>query len=296
MNEASFTISSVSQSVKIDPVHIFGSHDALYAYLNVPVNFTLRNLSEDKAFDLLPVNGQLSFQQPAQFLSETIAPWGTSAMGRESNPGYVLKFKLEEQALHFIEKNRKADLQMLLEFNIHTLIKSTFKNPTGGRSFSSDFLHSETTKLNFQIPRSVWVEKILPELGYRNLKLIEIPLSHDHLKEAYQDIILEFNKAEHYFNMHDYNKCVAHCRHTLDALTRNLRSIKNESKSETGFKWLQTVSTETFTWLDKLNQSTSALTSKTHHSGQTVDFSRHEAESIYLILLGLLNYIGNLVS
>jgi hypothetical protein len=82
--------------------------------------------------------------------------------------------------------------------------------------------------------------------------------------------------------------------YSTGTLTRNLKSIKNESKSEKGFRWLQVLSTETLTWLDKLNQSTSALISRTHHSGQKVDFKRHEAESVYLIVLGILNYIGNL--
>jgi hypothetical protein len=46
------------------------------------------------------------------------------------------------------------------------------------------------------------------------------------------------------------------------------------SKSCTGFKWLETVTTETFNWLDKLNQATQSRISKSHHSGQTVDFTR----------------------
>jgi hypothetical protein len=289
MNESTFTIYSMVQSVKIGIDNISGSHDSLNAYLHIPMEFNLRTNNDDVGFDLLPVNAILLFQNPRQLLSECVGPTGATVHGRESNRGYILNFKLTDREVHFIEKNRNGDLNMQLELKVHSLIKNSNQKFTG-----RDYIQSDTVILNYQLAKSVWIEKILPNLGYRNLKLVEIPLSHKNLKEAYDDIVFEFNKAEGYFTLHDYNKCVAHCRSTLDALTRNLKSIKNESKSETGFKWLETVSTETFDWIDKINKSTQSLSSKSHHSGQKVDFSRYEAESIYLVILGLLNYIGHL--
>ncbi|HTD41431.1 MAG TPA: hypothetical protein VK671_12470 [Mucilaginibacter sp.] len=296
MSEATFTISSAIQSVKIGLPNISGSKDSLNAYLHIPIDFILRVTNDEIGFDILPINARLLFQNPTQLLSECIGQTGVAIHGRESNRGYILTFRLNEKVLHFIEKTRTGDLNIQLELRIHTLIKSSIQKLTGRRSFVNDYIQSDSVLINFQIPKSVWIEKILPNLGYRNLKLVEIPLSHNNLKEAYDDIISEFEKAEHYFNLHDYNKCIAHCRSTLDALTRNLKSVKNESKSGTGFKWLETVTKETFNWLDKLNQATQSITSKSHHSGQNVDFTRQEAESIYLIVLGLLNYIGNLAT
>jgi hypothetical protein len=296
MSEVTFPILNYSQSVKINESDISADHDALYAYLNIPLNFTLRTLSDENAFDLLPINARLFTGNPPQLLSDHMGSRALSLHSREFSPGYFMKFALNDAALHYLEKNRNGDIQLAVELYINASIKTSIQKATGRRSFSNDYIQNETITINFKIARSQWVETILPKLGFRNLKLIEIPLSHDNLKEPYADIILEFNKAEKYFNSHDYNKCVAHCRHTLDALTRNLRSFKNDSKSETGFKWLQTVGKETLTWLDELNKSTSAITSKTHHSGQKIDFSRQEAESIYLIVLGLLNYVGSLTN
>ncbi|MBI5539666.1 MAG: hypothetical protein HY951_06375 [Bacteroidia bacterium] len=155
-------------------------------------------------------------------------------------------------------------------------------------------MRKETVNLYFSIPKSHWVEKILPNLGYQSLKLIEIPLTHKTLKEAYGDIIFEFNKAEGYFNQKDYNKCVAHCRCTLDALTRNLIKIRKQEASETAFKWLKSIDTATYKWIDELNKANTALSGKTHHAGQKRDFSRQEAESIYLVILGLLNFIAHI--
>jgi hypothetical protein len=294
MSEASFTISSTLQKATVSVDLISGSHDALYAYLHIPINFSLSTPGSDVGFDILPVIYRLFQRSPAQLLSEASGPFGASMLARESKSGYVLKFSLTKETFNFIEASRNGDVQLTLELNIHALIKAAFKDTEGHRRFSPDRLNSETISIMFQIPRSVWVEKILPELGYRKLRLIEIPLIHDEMDEPYKDIIHEFNEAERYFNGQDYNKCVAHCRNTMDKLTQNLQLFKKEGKSGTGFKWLSAIGTETFNWLDTLNKKTSGLASKTHHPGQDIDFTQKEAQSIYLVVLGLLNYIGYL--
>jgi len=197
-----------------------------------------------------------------------------------------LKFKLDHRELHFIEKSRASDVPLFVELNIHSLLHRISGPPAG--------MQSETIKINIHLPRSVWVEKLLLQLNYRNLKLIEMPLSHDILKEAYDDIISEFNKAEHYFNLQDYNKCVAHCSSTMDTLTRHLKLIKDITKSQTAFKWMQSINEHTLNWINQLNKATQSITSKAHHAGQKIDFERYEAESIYLVVLGLLNHVGHL--
>ncbi|MFI5163004.1 MAG: hypothetical protein ACHQHN_17115 [Sphingobacteriales bacterium] len=284
MNENFFDIFSKRQSVSIQAESVFGSHDELHAYLHVPVNFTFRT-AENTGFDMLPVNAQLFFQQPLQLLSETIGPWGTSVYSRESGASFILKFRIDQRGMHFMEKSRAGDIGMFAELNIHVLLHRSSGGPAG--------IQSQGVKVDFSLPRSVWVEKLLPQFGYRNLKLIEIPLSHDVLKEAYDDIVSEFNKAEHYFTLQDYNKCVAHCRNTMDTLTRHLKLIKDITKSQTAFKWIQAVGKDTLTWIDQLNKATQSITSKAHHAGQKTDFKRYEAESIYLIVLGLLNHVGH---
>jgi len=286
MNTANFSIGAQNQTVSINTELISGSHDELFAYLSLPVSFTLQS-AENTGFHLLPLNAQLLFQNPTQLLSETISTSGTT-VGRTGNPSFVLQFKLDPRVMHFIEKKRVGDIKILLTLNVHTL----FYRVSG----SQGHIQSDEAKINFTLPRSVWIEKLLPALGFRNLKLIEIPLTHDILKEAYAHIISEFNKAEQYFNDKDYNKCVAHCRNTMDELKRELKLIKDNVESKSNFDWLKSINDHTRDWIDKVNRSTQAIASKAHHAGQTSSFTRHEAESIYVVVLGLMNYIGHLQS
>jgi len=297
MHDTTFDIGSTRQTIKkIDPNEIISYCDALNSTISIYIGFILRAPADDTGFDMISISAKLNFSSPIVLLSETVLPVGYPVQSSDFPVGFTLTFNIDKRAIHFIESNRTGDVGMQLNLTILCLAKNKIVLDSGRRVFAADYSQRIHHNINFEIPRSKWVEKILPGLGFKNLRLVEVPMSHENLKEAYDDIVAEFDQAEHYFNLHDYTKCVSHCRHTLDALHRNLRSIKNESKSETGFKWLETTSAETLQWLTALDKSTYGLTSKTHHSGpaEKKEFSRYEAEAIYLVILGLLNYVGHL--
>jgi hypothetical protein len=296
MQETSFIIANTGQKIKINPNDVFSHSDKLNSYLNFQLSFELNPPTKlDFAFDCFSIAANLHFQNPTQILSEVLIPTAISVAENIVYPAISVSFILNEKSIHFIESNRKGDIFLGLELKIQAAIKRQIPNSPGVKYYAIDHLVNESVKINFSLPHSNWVEKILPGLGYRNLRLIEIPLYHDNLKEAYKDIIFEFNRAEQYFNSKDNNKCVAHCRATLDMLNKNLKSFnKKDKKYEKGFEWLETISNETLTWLRNLEMATYHLSSETHHTGEKLDFGRQEAESIYLITIGLLNYIGNL--
>lgn len=287
MHRASPVVDSKSQDISIQTELIKGTTDGLRSVLHVFVEFTVRRPYKATSIDLVTIDACLRLYNPGQLLSRIVVPASIHAVNEEWTQGTWLEFVLDEAALTAIEKNRTDDIRFNLELILSFWIVSP-NYPSGG------FQNSATGAIQITIPRSVWVEKILSQLGYRSFKLVEVPLHHEALLEAYDDIISEFNKAEKYFKHPDYNKCVAHCRHALDKLTRNLKKLKTISDTETGFKWLKAIDESTLEWIDELNKASSGITSKSHHSGQKRDFTRAEAESIYLITLGLLNYVGHI--
>lgn len=294
MEKTSFSILSKVQDVKITPTQIKGSNDGLRSFLNVFISFTFRKPSKETVFDVVSLSAKLKFQNPNILLAEKDVLAGITVNRDECETGEWFNFVLDDKAISAIEKHRKDDVLFNIELTVLALMKTEVNFANSRMIRGADGMIKETARLYFPIPKSMWVEQILFALGYQSLRLIEIPLTHRTLKEAYADIVFEFTKAEEYFNQKDYNKCVAHCRHTLDALTRNLKKIKEQVPSETAFKWLENIDTATFNWIDELNKSNAALTSKTHHSGHKRDFSMQEAESIYLVILGLLNFIAHI--
>ena len=284
MAETQFTIASFSQSLKVATEHVFADHDELNYYIIIPVNFSLHTRPNEKTFDLLPLDVRLLYG--GQLLSEAKGSRMISVQSVESNSGYQIRFKLNKPELNYIEKQRQDDIPFTLDFNIHTFI--------WGSGPVRDYTETIPVIVQFTIPQSVWTNKLLPALGFRHLKLFEIPLSHDSLKEPYDHVIVEFNKAESYFKKQDYNKCVAHCRSTMDILNQQLKLIKDQTKSGTAFKWFKTVDQATLDWIEAVFKANQAITSKAHHPGTHNDFDRYQAESIYLVVLGLMNFVGHL--
>lgn len=294
MNESHFSVQNTSQKIRVIPSDIYPHFDGLQAIIGIPLNFALHPTRNGHFFDIVSVEAKLRLGNLGTLLSQTIIHPAISPRNYTWEGGKSLNFILSEKALQFIEKKREGDLVFALEITLSLLIRKELTlNPS--LSFTSpEYWSTETVNLSFTIPRSVWVEKILPKIGFRNFRLIEVPLSHNQLKEAYDDILIEFNKAEQYFNAQDYNKCVAHCRNTLDALHRNLLKIKKKENIESSFKWLEKVSAETLNWITEIDKATFSLTSKSHHAGHKKDFKRYETEAIYLVVLGLLNFVGSI--
>jgi hypothetical protein len=282
MNQSSFNFRSKIQDIEVKPNDVTGVFDGLKSFLSVPIHFIYRPPQNEWGFDVISIT-----------LSEKNVFPGT-CVAKECEVGENFRFELDERTISTIENQRGGgDITFYVDLSIVVAMNSITK-PANYRVVQSEGAYRDTASVYFTIPKSIWVERILSSLGYQAFKLIQIPLTHKALKEAYSDIISEFNSAENYFNQQDYNKCVAHCRHTLDALHRNLKKVKAQTPSESAFKWLEGLDAATLEWLDKMDKANGAQTNKTHHSGLKRDFTRYEAESIYLVTLGLLNFIAYL--
>lgn len=293
MISSTFNIYSKSQTVEVNPTEISGAFDGLNSFLNIFIHFTYRFPREDLSMDIISVSANLKLQESNIQLSEVAVPIGLSVFNSEYKRGEWFRFLLNEKSIKAIENNRKGDPSFQVELTV--LFSTYIKTEIVGQIINiHDCLNKDKTDLNFKIPKSIWVENIFPKLGYHSLKLVEIPLNHKIINEAYADIIFEFNQAEEYYNKQDFNKCVAHCRNVLDALHRNLIKIKKGVDSETAFKWLKNIDKSTLTWIDDIDKANSSLTSKSHHSGQKEKFTRQQAEAIYLVVLGLINFVGHI--
>ncbi|MBA2612936.1 MAG: hypothetical protein H0U95_13265 [Bacteroidetes bacterium] len=292
-NSTSFNIFTKSQEIYIKPDNIKTRFDGLRSFLEVIVSYTFRKPNEYDIFDVMSVNAKLKLQTPSILLSELTILSHITVDSVEYTSSDKFSFVLDDKALFAIEKYRSGDANFSIEFSLGLTLKTELKI-SGHLVKSIRNQTIERASLSLNIPKSIWVEELLSNIGHKNLKLVEIPLNHKLLKEAYDDIIFEFNKAEKYFNDSDFDKCVAHCRSTLDALTRNLIKIKKEIPSETAFKWLENIGKSTYTWIDELNKSSQTLGSKPHHAGHKDEYTRQEAESIYLVTLGLLNFVGHI--
>ncbi|HRH02954.1 MAG TPA: hypothetical protein PLN13_10315 [Bacteroidia bacterium] len=291
MVNSNFHIHNKVQTVEVIPSEIKGSFDGLSSFLEIFLHFTYR-FPADNLIDIISANAKLKLSGKNSLLAQLTIPIGLTVPHNEYKRGEWFKFKLENKFIKAIEDNRKGDPSFYIELE---MLASSYKEARSGDGAMvkvNDSCHKDKTDLYFTIPKSIWVEKLMSDLNYQSFKLVEIPLTHKTLKEAYVDIIFEFNKAEEYFNNQDYDKCVAHCRSAMDALSRNLVKIKAHTPSESSFKWLEKINSNTFKWIDEVNKANKAISNKSHHSGHKNAFEKYEAESVYLTTLGLMHFIA----
>jgi hypothetical protein len=150
--------------------------------------------------------------------------------------------------------------------------------------------------LDIKITQSQWINKILPKLGYKQYRLIELPSFSNIIPESYKISISELETASMYFKNNDWDKVVSHCRSAIDPIKNEIQNLKATINSDSEFKWFRTLNDKTFDWLEICISSTYSLSSKTHHSISMGHFTRMEAQIILMITTSLVAYAGQLKS
>jgi len=73
-----------------------------------------------------------------------------------------------------------------------------------------------STVLNLRIPKSDWIESILPQLRYKDVVLLEVPKID---RPEFGDIVGKINDAWKQHSMGEYDKVLTECRKAMEGLT-----------------------------------------------------------------------------
>ena len=85
-----------------------------------------------------------------------------------------LKFQLTNKVISQIEKLRKSDLRFFIKINFLITLKNKFDLNQNKTIWSLNLVDNPNSQIDFQIPKSTWIETLMPNLGYNNIRLIEI--------------------------------------------------------------------------------------------------------------------------
>jgi hypothetical protein len=125
---------------------------------------------------------------------------------------FRLEIPLNQMALERIERARDGNLRAALRFDGFIAVHG----PKGGCIERFERTRIET--MSFMIPKSQWVEQLLPQLGYGTLELIEVRMSNGVRAEGLPKAVAEIREARKYLVDGDWDKAVAHCRNTLETI------------------------------------------------------------------------------
>jgi len=296
--EAGIEISGNSiNKVLLKEVEITAETVGEYSRLTFPLQFKLRPVPMHDGiplkFVITSITGSLAINGIQGQLSDSIINRVFEVTSpHEWSATETLVFPLDRGRINRIEQSRQGDLSGGVSLTLTIGKYRNFENE------SDNFLigfQSIPSHIQFKVPQSHWVQKVLPNLGYGKFHLFEFELSKLFGKFI-ADSVNELKEAQKYFQNHDYDKTVAHCRSAIEPVRSQMDKIKEILQSESESRWCNAVGVGTFEWLDRALKATNGITSKTHHSPATGHFGRFEAESILMITCGFIYYASGVLN
>jgi hypothetical protein len=146
--------------------------------------------------------------------------------------------------------------------------------------------------LYIEVPKSDWVEKILPQLKYKEVSLIELPKLDG---PEFSNIIAEIDKAWKMYSMGEYKDVLTKCRIAIEGLTSVVKSrgfhkeVEEEGKKKTVPDWERALGHEKMgdlmrSFIQKLYD----FLSPGSHYGKSID--RGDAELAIMMTHALINF------
>jgi hypothetical protein len=198
--------------------------------------------------------------------------------------GTTLIFELVQNDLKALEKLRETqDLQLTISGTVVFSYQSQMHK-----------ISEENFTLCVRVPKSDWVEKFLPALGFKTVSLIEIPQLFD---DEFSEIIVHVDDAWKQYSMGEYHRVLTDCRKAKEGLSEKIKS-KGFKKEETTRenKKIVVPNWEAFFGNDELgdaiaeiSKKLSRITSVGAHTGRNI--CREEADFTLMTTHALINLV-----
>jgi hypothetical protein len=210
--------------------------------------------------------------------------------------GY-LEIPLDILTVARIEHARIGDLAAALKFRALVAVHAP-----GTSQGVQKFVIAEAQANGFSIPKSHWIERILPQLGYGRLELLEVRLSPTASPDfGLPKAVSEIRQARDFIINGDWEMAVTHCRMAIESIpdSRPLQLTGTPSfalrvdtfvNEQLGSR----VGTEQGRFLAERMKSLWAVCSKPVHASTSGGFKRPDAEFIVRNTTAIVEYVGRL--
>lgn len=218
------------------------------------------------------------------------------ALGR-----FDLDVPVNGKSLEYIEDTRNGkDLDLSVRLQAMVAVRGIGSGAPQG----IDGIDGGEGQSSFTIPRSHWVDHVLPGLGYLSHHLLEmaVPTQGD-LAEPFQRSLKEIADAEDKFRRDDYDGVIVDCRNAVDALVSAYKldlgegpaSFSNRLKAFREQRLAERLSgTKAQLVVEELEAMWKALSAPTKPGSFVSD--RLTAKYVLQSTVNVLSYVGKLLS
>lgn len=191
---------------------------------------------------------------------------------------------LDHYRLAHIEKIREGkDIQMHIELTFIAEVQQQPPLKQPGIIFIRE-----------RIPKSDWVEIILPQLKFKDVVLLEIPKIE---KPELSEVISKINEAWRQYSMGEYDKVLTECRKAMEALTTIIKNrgfqkeITDDKGKRTVPDWEKIVANEELgKIMEVIIQKYFGFLSPSAHYGKSIN--KEDAELAIMFAHGLTNFLS----
>jgi hypothetical protein len=259
--------------------------------LSIPLKYVLQaQVGTDLAYcHLYGCEAKLKFQGH-------VISVNTSFPDREMYPNQesavMLEFPLDLSRVAKLEQLRIDDAEFSLNIMFRYAILADVKIGIMDKRIVSKFSWGNGD-IQFTVSQSDWID-LLPGLGYKAFRLIEIPAANSIIGKEYAKSLAELDHASRYIVAGEFDKAVGHCRSALEPIRGLFPGIAKHVKAGLPTEWTEVVNNATLEWLTTMFKFQADLTSKTHHAPSIGHFSKQEAEAIYMLTVATISIGGKM--
>ncbi len=195
-----------------------------------------------------------------------------------------------------IEQMRDGDLRAALVFRPLLAIH-------GQGGAVERFEMGRVEAIAFAIPKSEWAERLLPQLGYGGLELLEVRVAGSVRPEGLPQSVQELREAQKYLNEGEWEKAVGHCRNAVEAIPESRNLQLPAGRTSFAVKVDTCVNEHLGAKLGEMQAKLVAdelkllweVSSKAVHPTAPDYFKRADAEFIVRNTMAIVEYVGKLL-
>ena len=229
----------------------------------------------------------VAIRETYMYVSTLVADPPLCSLPPNSSATFSLFADLDYYRLAQIEKLRKGgDIQtrLLLTF----IVKIEVQGQPSVEEVKSVYIF-------VRIPKSDWVEEILPQFKFKDVALLEVPRI-DHPR--FGEVVKEINEAWRLYSMGEYDGVLVNCRKAIEAL-RNIivnMGFEKEEVDEKGGKrsvpdWRKALGHEEVgKFIEDVVKKFYSFLSPAAHHGKSIN--REDAELAIMFSHAIVNYVS----
>lgn len=287
-------------SAAINENEINGMGGAHAPTLMLPVRMDFHIHPEDPrvGFRFLTLNGRLGVaHQPfAVALPADINIQLRSDYKLLGDQLHYLNFALDQARIAYLERIRNGgDLKLTIDLRLTVEKVYALHEPPIPHDAAWGLVNRLDVHLQKEItiPRSAWISRVLPQIGYGTIHLIELPAIPLAAVECYKEAFQALQRAQEHHKQGNFDEAAAACRVALerffdypevtgpDKLTRKVPTLKKS--------WETKLGQATYEWLNGSLRAVKQATNPPHHAPGP-HYDQFEAQMLIMITVAIVAY------